>query len=46
MKVYTVRILDTVFADIGDIADYIVAVSTPEHTATRLYSSILHLKLI
>jgi hypothetical protein len=25
MKVYTVRILDTVFADIGDIADYIVA---------------------
>ena len=33
MKVYTVRILDTVFADIGDIADYIVAVSTPEHAA-------------
>lgn len=33
MKVYTVRILDTVFADIGDIADYIVAVSTPD---TRL----------
>lgn len=30
MKVYTVRILDTVFADIGD---YIVAVSTPD---TRL----------
>lgn len=30
MKVYTVRILDTVFAD---IADYIVAVSTPEHAA-------------
>ena len=33
MNVYTVRILDTVFADIGDIADYIVAVSTPEHAA-------------
>ena len=33
MKVYIVRILDTVFADIGDIADYIVAVSTPEHAA-------------
>jgi plasmid stabilization system protein ParE len=33
MNVYTVRILDTVFADIGDIANYIVAVSTPEHAA-------------
>ena len=29
MKEYTVRILDTVFADIADIADYIVEVSTP-----------------
>ena len=33
MKEYTVRILDTVFADIDDIADYIVEVSTPEHAA-------------
>lgn len=30
---YTVRILDTAFADIDDIADYIVSVSTPEHAA-------------
>ena len=33
MKEYTVRILDTVFADIDDIANYIVEVSTPEHAA-------------
>lgn len=33
MKEYTVRILDTVFADIDDIANYIVVVSTPEHAA-------------
>ena len=31
MKEYKVRILDTVFADIGDIADYIVSVSNGEH---------------
>ena len=33
MKEYTVKILDTVFADIDNIADYIVKVSTPEHAA-------------
>lgn len=33
MKEYTVRILDTVFADIDDIADYIVEVSTPACTS-------------
>lgn len=33
MKEYTVRVLDTVFADINDIADFIVKVSTPEHAA-------------
>ncbi|MBQ7571720.1 MAG: hypothetical protein IJT19_05705 [Bacteroidaceae bacterium] len=33
MKEYTVRILDTVFHDIDDLADYIVKVSTPEHAA-------------
>ena len=31
MKEYKVRILDTVFADIGDIADYIVSVSNSKH---------------
>ena len=33
MKEYKVRILDTVFADIDDIADFIVSVSTLEHAA-------------
>jgi plasmid stabilization system protein ParE len=33
MKEYKVRILDTVFDDIADIADYIVSVSTLEHAA-------------
>ncbi|MBR3412148.1 MAG: hypothetical protein IKG81_05620 [Bacteroidales bacterium] len=33
MREYTVRILDSVFADIADIADYIVEISTPEHAA-------------
>lgn len=33
MKEFKVRILDTVFADIDDIADFIVSVSTFEHAA-------------
>ena len=33
MKEYNVRILDTVFDDIDDIADFIVSISTPEHAA-------------
>ena len=33
MKEYKVRILDTVFSDIDDIADFIVSVSTLEHAA-------------
>ena len=33
MKEYTVRILDTVFADIDDIANYIIVMYTPEHAA-------------
>lgn len=33
MREYTVKILDTVFADIDDIADFIVKVSTIEHAA-------------
>ncbi|MBR2958337.1 MAG: hypothetical protein IKC19_01740 [Bacteroidales bacterium] len=33
MKEYKVRILDTVFADIDDIADFIVSISTLEHAA-------------
>lgn len=33
MKEYKVRILDTVFADIDYIADFIVSVSTLEHAA-------------
>lgn len=33
MKEYTVRILDIVFDDIDDIADFIVKVSTKEHAA-------------
>lgn len=41
MKVYTVRILDTVFADIGDIADYIVAVSSAKHPAVHITISFL-----
>lgn len=40
MNVYTVRILDTVFADIGDIANYIVAVSTPEHAAKMQWTAL------
>ena len=32
MKIYAVKILDVVFLDINDIADYIVNISTPEHT--------------
>ena len=31
MKIYAVKILDVVFLDINDIADYIVNISTPEH---------------
>ncbi len=33
MKKYIVRILDTVFDDIDDIADFIVKDSTKEHAA-------------
>ena len=33
MKEYKVRILDSVFDDIDDIADFIVSISTPEHAA-------------
>ena len=33
MKEYNVRILDIVFDDIDDIADFIVSISTPEHAA-------------
>ncbi|MBQ2351952.1 MAG: hypothetical protein IKP45_07130 [Bacteroidales bacterium] len=33
MKEYSVKILDTVFADIEYIANYIVSVNTPEHAA-------------
>lgn len=33
MTEYTVKILDTVIADIDDLANYIVEVSTPEHAA-------------
>ena len=33
MREYHVKILDVVFADINDLADYIVSVSTPEHAS-------------
>ena len=33
MREYSVRILDIVFADIDDIADFIIKVSTAEHAA-------------
>lgn len=49
MKEYKVRILDTVFADIDDLADFIVSVSTPEHAtryARELGAEIMTLKYI
>ena len=49
MKEYKVRILDTVFADISEIADFIVSVSTPEHArryARELGAEIMTLRYL
>ena len=49
MKVYAVKILDTVFADIDDIAEFIVNVSTPEHAvryARELQAEIMSLRYL
>lgn len=49
MKEYKVRILDTVFADIDDIADFIVSVSTLEHAvkyARELGAEIMTLRYL
>ena len=49
MKGYSVKILDTVFADIDDIADFIVEVSTPEHAvryARELQAEIMTLRYL
>lgn len=49
MKVYAVKILDTVFADIDDIAEFIVNVSTPEHAvryAHELQAEIMSLRYL
>ena len=49
MKAYAVKILDTVFADIDDIAEFIVNVSTPEHAvryARELQAEIMSLRYL
>ena len=49
MKEYKVKILDTAFADIEDIADFIVSVSTPEHAleyTKRLGAEIMSLSYL
>ena len=49
MKEYTVRILDTVFADIDDIANYIIDMNTPEHAvkyARELQAEIMTLRYL
>ena len=49
MKEYTVKILDSVFADIDDIADFIVEVSTVEHAikyARELQAEIMTLRYL
>lgn len=49
MKVYAVKIFDTVFADIDDIAEFIVNVSTPEHAvryARELQAEIMSLRYL
>ena len=37
MKVYAVKILDTAFADIDKIAEFVVSVSTPEHAVKYVH---------
>ncbi len=49
MKEYSVKILDTVFADIEYIANYIVSINTPEHAAKysrELQAEIMSLRYI
>lgn len=49
MRVYAVRILDTVFADIDEIAEFIVSVSSPEHAVRyvdELQAEILSLRYL
>ena len=49
MKEYKVKIHDTAFADIEDIADFIVKVSTPEHAlefTKRLGAEIMSLSYL
>ena len=49
MRVYAVRILGTVFADIDEIAEFIVSVSSPEHAVRyvdELQAEILSLRYL
>lgn len=49
MREYKVKILDTVLADIDDVADFIVSVSTPEHAieyTRRLGAEIMSLSYL